>query len=166
MKRIHSFKVITLFSCMIFICIIISLYLLIRYHNNDCARIVVCIMIILVAGFLVKIFLFPDYIEITEDKMSVSNNPFFATNKFYEQKRYLILWNNEIYLNEVEKIAVVNLSKNEKKSLVGYNHLFNRYLKVYIKNSTCKYIYISIYSNKQINEIIKCLTKHNRKTFT
>ena len=72
----------------------------------------------------------------------------------------MISWNNEIILNEVKKIEIVKLSKNEKMKYIGYNHLFSKYLKVYIKDSNAnKYVYISIYTNKQTNEIIKYFRK-------
>ena len=100
------------------------------------------------------------YIELTKDKVKILNNPLFATNKFYVQKRNLISWNNEIDLKEVEKIEIIKLSKNDKKKYIGYNHLFSKYIKVYIKNSNAnKYVYISIYTKKQIMNLLKYFNK-------
>ena len=100
------------------------------------------------------------YIELAKDKVKILNNPLFATNKFYVQKRNLISWNNEIDLKEVEKIEIIKLSKNDKKKYIGYNHLFSKYIKVYIKNSNAnKYVYISIYTKKQIMNLLKYFNK-------
>lgn len=89
--------------------------------------------------------------------------PLLATNKFYDKKRSLILWNSEIDINEVKGVELVKLTKEQKKKYIGYKHLFDRYIKVSLNCSNSdKYIYVSIYSKTQIKKIINLL--NNNKT--
>lgn len=161
MKKIYSIKSIFLYLCLALLFSILSLFLLIEFQQEPFLKIIGYSSIIFSICFVVIIFVFPNYIEITNNKIKIVNFPIFATNKFYEEKKSLILWNNEISLNEVEKVKIVKLSKKEKLKYIGYNHLFNKYLKININNSNAiKYVYISIYSNKQVNEIIRCLKRN------
>ena len=64
-----------------------------------------------------------------------------------------------IYPSEIESIEVVKLSKEEKRKYTSARFLFSKYLKVNMKFGHCKYVYVSHYSNYQIKEIIKVLTK-------
>jgi hypothetical protein len=90
--------------------------------------------------------------------MKVYDFPLFATNKFYDKKRSLILWNSEIDINEVKSVELVKLTKEQKKKYIGYNHLFDTFIKVILNYSNSdKYIYVSIYSKKQIKKIIEML---------
>ena len=163
MKKIHSIKIIILCLGIMIFCLLIALRLFINYNTNGFMTFIAFIILIFAMASLVKIFGLPDYIELTKEKLIILNHPLFATNKFYEQKRNLISWNNEINLDEVEKIEVIKLSKKDKLKYIGYNHLFSKYIKIYIRNSNAnKYIYISIYTNKQINKIIECLKKEKQ----
>lgn len=158
MKKIHSIKIVILCLGMMIIFLLIALHLFINYNTNGFMMFIAFVILTFAMASLVKIFGLPDYIELTKEKLKIFNHPLFATNKFYEQKRNLISWNNEINLDEVEKIEVIKLSKKDKLKCIGYNHLFSKYIKIYIRNSNAnKYIYISIYTNKQINKIIECL---------
>lgn len=160
MKKMYSIKII--FSCLgiMLICLLIALHLFINHNTNGFITFIAFVFLTFAIATLVKIFGLPDYIELAKDKVKILNNPLFATNKFYVQKRNLISWNNEIDLKEVEKIEVIKLTKEEKKKYIGYNHLFSKYIKVYIKNSNAnKYIYISIYTSKQIMNLLKYFNK-------
>lgn len=129
--------------------------------NNELILVIiayVCIVFIVVA--LLKLFFISSHIIIKDNIVKIFDFPFCATNQFYEKKRGLISWNSEINLKEVEKIELVKLTKNDKKKYIGYHHLFSKYIKVYIKNSNAnKYIYISIYTNKQIMDLLKYFHK-------
>ena len=95
--------------------------------------------------------------------MKVYDFPLLATNEFYVKKRSLILWNSEIDINEVKGVELVKLTKEQKEKYVGYNHLFDRYIKVSLNYSNSdKYIYVSIYSKSQIKKIMDLL--RNGKT--
>ena len=161
MKRVYSRITIISCLCTMIICLLITIYCFINYYTNPFITLIgYCFLAVAIVAGPVKIFALPDYIELSEDKVRVLNVPFFATNKFYVGKHDLILWNNEINLKEVEKIEIVNLTKNEKMNYIGYNHLLSKYLKIYFKNSNAnKYIYISIYTNKQLMEILKYFEK-------
>ena len=160
MKKIHSIKIIILCLVILIICLLIALHLFINYNTNGFMTFIAFVILTFAIATLVKIFGLPDYIELAKDKVKILNNPLFATNKFYVQKRNLISWNNEIDLKEVEKIEIIKLSKNDKKKYIGYNHLFSKYIKVYIKNSNAnKYVYISIYTKKQIMNLLKYFNK-------
>lgn len=160
MKKIHSIKIIILCLGIMIICLLIAFHLFINYNTNGFITFIAFVILTFAIAALVKIFGLPDYIELAKDKVKILNNPLFATNKFYVQKRNLISWNNEIDLKEVEKIEIIKLSKNDKKKYIGYNHLFSKYIKVYIKNSNAnKYVYISIYTKKQIMNLLKYFNK-------
>ncbi|MBE6130187.1 MAG: hypothetical protein E7183_00490 [Erysipelotrichaceae bacterium] len=160
MKRIYSFKIIILCLCIMIICLLTALHFFINYNTNGFMIFIAYFFLTFAIAMLLKIFGLPDYIELTKDKIKVFNNPLFATNKFYDKKANLILWNNEINLKEVEKIELVKLTKKEKKKYIGFNHLFSRYIRIYIKNSNPnKHIYISIYTKKQIMNLLKFLNK-------
>lgn len=65
-----------------------------------------------------------------------------------------------VYPSEIKTISVVKLTKNEKRKYTSARFIFSKYLKVEMKYGHVKYIYVSHYSNKQINKIIKMLTKN------
>ena len=63
-----------------------------------------------------------------------------------------------LYPSEIESIEVVRLSNEEKRKYTSARFLFHKYLKVTMKYGHCKYVYVSHYSNGQINKIILMLT--------
>ena len=116
--------------------------------------------IVLAIATLLKLFAIPYHIIISNNRVKVFDFPLLATNKFYHKKRSLILWNGEIDICEVEKAELVQLTKDEKIKWVGYNHLFDEYMKVTLKNSkSFKYIYVSMYSSSQIEKLISIFNK-------
>jgi hypothetical protein len=87
---------------------------------------------------------------------------FYVVN--YEKNDRDLNSNWIIYPSEIESIEVVKLSKEEKRKYTSARFLFSKYLKVNMKFGHCKYVYVSHYSNYQIKEIIKVLTKKNKIT--
>ena len=65
-----------------------------------------------------------------------------------------------VYPSEIKTISVVKLTKNEKRKYTSARFIFSKYLKVEMRYDHVKYIYVSHYSNRQINKIIKMLTKN------
>lgn len=70
-----------------------------------------------------------------------------------------ILWNQNVFISEIETFEIVKLTKEEKQVRVYYKHWFNKYLKINLKYGNPKYIYVGNYSNGQIKKIIKILIK-------
>lgn len=164
MRKVHSIKTIMLNLCVSIFFALLSIFLLINYCSNNIIILLSMIFIAIAVCLIIVIFELPNYIEISQNNIRVCNFPFLATNRFYNKKRSLIIWNNEIDLSEVETVKIVQLKKIEKIKYVGYNHLFSKYLKIFIKNNnTQKYVYISIYTKKQINEIIRCFNIEKTK---
>ncbi len=87
-------------------------------------------------------------------------NAFYVVN--FKKNGKDIRGNWVIYLSEVESVEVVNLTKEEKKKYTSAKFLFNKYLKVNLKYGHSKYVYVSHYSNRQIQDIIKLLTAKNQ----
>jgi len=79
------------------------------------------------------------------------------SNEFYVKKRSLILNNNEINIDEVEKIEIITLTREEQLKYIGYKHLSRKYLKLNLKYGNQKYVYVGNYSKYQINKIIKLI---------
>ena len=69
------------------------------------------------------------------------------------------MYNNEINIDEVEKIEIITLTREEQLKYIGYKHLSRKYLKLNLKYGNPKYVYAGCYSNYQINKIIQILTK-------
>ena len=67
-----------------------------------------------------------------------------------------------IYPSEVEKIAVVKLTKEEKRRYTSAKFLFSKYLQIEMKYGHVKYVYVSHYSKWQIKKIIELLTSYNK----
>lgn len=63
-------------------------------------------------------------------------------------------WNYNIFLSDVVKIEIVNLTKKEKLKYLGKNHLFHKFLKIQVGNNRYKFFNISMFSKIQINKII------------
>lgn len=80
---------------------------------------------------------------------------FFLVNFRTNSKDLLSNW--VIYPSEIEKVAVMKLSKEEKRKYTSARFVFSKYLKVEMKYGHTKYVYVSHYSTYQINQIIHML---------
>ena len=115
-------------------------------------------------GFIIVIFIAANYISYTEDIVIVVDRPYWDTNKVINRYSGVIRNNSCIFIEEVEKVELVRLSLKEKRQFVGHRHLWSRYLKVHIKNSsTKKYIYVAYYSWWQIRKIKRILLQKCEK---
>ena len=163
MEKIHSVKERIIYTAFIVVLGLFQLTLLLNFSHNTTIMIITCTCIVFIMAALLKLFCIPNHIIICNNRMKVYDFPLLATNKFYVQKRSLILWNSEIDIDEVENVELVKLTKEQKKNYIGYIHLFDRYIKISLKNSNSnKYIYVSIYSKSQIKKILNFL--RNGKT--
>ena len=163
MKKIYSLKERIIYILLAVVFGVLQLILLINFSNNSTIVIIAFACIVVVVLSLLKLFAIPNHIVINNNKMKVFDFPLLATNKFYIKKRSLILWNSEINIDEVETAELVELSKEKKIKYIGYTHLLNKYIKISLLNSNSdKYIYASIYSKFQIENIINLL--NNNKT--
>ncbi len=134
-----------------------SIVLFAKYNGKTILIIIPCVIIVFILAVFLKLFFIPSHMIIKDNKVKVFDFPFFATNKFYVNKRGLILHNSEINLNDVKEMEIIKLTSQEKKEHIGYKHLFNKYLKVDMKYGQPKYVYVGNYSKKQIDKIIKIL---------
>ena len=159
MKKIYSIKERIIYTPLIIILGVFQLILLLNYFDNTVIVLIANACVILVLALLIKLFFMPYHIVINNNRMKVYDFPLLATNKFYNKKSSLILWNSEIDIDEVKSVEIVKLTKEEKIQFVGYKHFSDRYIKVSLKNSnSVKYIYVSIYSKTQIKKIINLMT--------
>lgn len=85
---------------------------------------------------------------------------FFLVNYRTNSKDLLSNW--VMYPSEIEKVTVVKLSKEEKRKYTSAKFLSSKYLKVEMKYGHTKYVYVSHYSNSQIQEIMNLLTAKER----
>ena len=158
MEKVYSIKERIIYTLLIVVLGVFQLKLLLNYSDNITIVIIAYTCVVFIVLALLKLFSFPYHIIVRNNRMKVYDFPLLATNKFYDKKRSLILWNSEINIDEVKTVELVKLTKEQKTKYIGYNHLFNRYIKVSLNNSNSdKYIYVSIYSKSQINKIIKLL---------
>ena len=158
MGKVYSIKERIIYTLLIVVLGVFQLKLLLNYSDNITIVIIAYTCVVFIVLALLKLFSFPYHIIVRNNRMKVYDFPLLATNKFYDKKRSLILWNSEINIDEVKTVELVKLTKEQKTKYIGYNHLFNRYIKVSLNNSNSdKYIYVSIYSKSQINKIIKLL---------
>ena len=158
MEKVYSIKERIIYTLLIVVLGVFQLKLLLNYSDNITIVIIAYTCVVFIVLALLKLFSFPYHIIVRNNRMKVYDFPLLATNKFYDKKRSLILWNSEINIDEVKTVELVKLTKEQKTKYIGYNHLFNRYIKVSLNNShSDKYIYVSIYSKSQINKIIKLL---------
>ena len=108
--------------------------------------------------FIFLIFKAANYILYTDDIVIIVDEPFWDTNKVINKYSGVMRTNSCVFIEEVEKVELVRLSLKEKRQFVGHRHLWSRYLKVHIKNSsTKKYIYVFGYSWWQIRKIKRIL---------
>ena len=155
MKKIYSIKERIIYIFLITFLIVIQFVLMINFHNNVGAIVAFYICVTLVVAALLKLFTIPYHIVVNDNRIKVYDFPLFATNRFYDKKSGLILWNSEIRIDEVKSATLVKLTKEEQTKYVGYIHSGNRYIKVDFTNSNSnKYIYVSAYSNSQIKQIL------------
>ncbi|MBQ4586661.1 MAG: hypothetical protein IJB13_02565 [Clostridia bacterium] len=162
MKKIYSIKERIIYTLLIIVLGLFQLTLLLNYIDNTAIVIIAYTCVVVVVTLLIKLFAIPYHIVINNNRMKVYDFPLLATNKFYDKKRSLILWNSEIDINEIKSVELVKLTKEQKMKYIGYIHLFDRYIKVSLNNSNSnKYIYVYVYSKSQIRQIIKALTKNN-----
>ena len=66
------------------------------------------------------------------------------------------------YPSEIENVEVVKLSKEEKRKYTSAKFLFSKYLKIEMKYGHTKYVYVSHYSNGQIQNIVKILNSNKK----
>ena len=159
MKKIYSIyeRLVSIFS--ILLLSIIAVILFTKYNSHIILVIIAYICIVFIVVALLKLFSFPSHIVIRDNKIKVFDFPLLATNKFYAKKRSLILYNSEINIDDVEKIEIITLTREEQLKYIGYKHLLRKYLKLNLKYGNPKYVYIGNYSNYQIKKIIKLVSK-------
>lgn len=163
MEKVYSIKERIIYTLLIVVLGLFQLILLLNYSDNITIVIIAYTCVVFIVLALLKLFSFPYHIIVRNNRMKVYDFPLLATNKFYDKKRSLILWNSEIDINEVKGVELVKLTKKQKEKYIGYNHLFDRYIKVSLNYSNSdKYIYVSIYSKAQIKKIINLLNKMNK----
>lgn len=155
MKKIYSIfeRLVCIFSILLLSLIAVILFL---KYNSEIVLVItayICIVFIIVA--LLKLFSFPSHIIIKDNNVKVFDFPLLATNKFYIKKRSMILYNSEININDVEKIEIITLTKEEQNNYIGYKHIIGKYLKFHLKYGNPKYVYVGNYSNYQIKKIIE-----------
>ena len=157
MKKIYSIleRLVGIFT--IFLLSIIAIILFANYNSKIVFVIIAYTCIVFIVLVFLKLFSFPSHIVISNSRVKVFDFPLLATNKFYVEKRSLILWNNEIARNEIEKIELIKLTKEDEKKYIGYNHMFNKYLRFELKYGNFKYAYVGNYSKNQIAKIINII---------
>lgn len=96
-------------------------------------------------------------IDLSCDKVSL----FYLVN--YRKNDRDLHSNWIIYPSEIESIEIVKLSNEEKRKYTSARFLFSKYLKVNLRLGHSKYIYVSHYSNYQINKIIQMLSIKGKK---
>ncbi len=112
-------------------------------------------------ALLFQVFYYISYIEIGNGLIIVKDFPILGSKNNLKNNQ-LKTFNSCVSLDEIEAFEIVSLTKEEKKQYVGQKHIFSKYLKFKIKNSDdCKYIYISVYSKKQIDYLLNLLSKQN-----
>lgn len=159
MKKIYSIfeRLVCIF--LILLLSLISVILLLKYNSEIILIVIAYICIVLIIAALLKLIYLPSHIVIGNNTVKVFDFPLLATNKFYVKKRSLILYNSEININDVEKIEIITLTKEEQNKYIGYKHILKKYLKFHLKYGNPKYVYVGNYSKYQINKIIKLAYK-------
>ena len=120
MKKIYALfeRLFCIFSILMLSVIAVILFV---KNNSEIILIIIaytCIVFIVLA--LLKLFSFPSHIIIRDNRVKVFDFPLFATNKFYDKKRSLILYNSEIDINYVEKIELIKFKKEEQKNFISH----------------------------------------------
>ena len=157
MKKIYSIfeRLVCIF--LILLLSLIAVILFLKYNSEIILIVIAYICVVLIIVALLKLFSFPSHIIIRDNNVKVFDFPLLATNKFYVKKRSLIIYNSEININDVEKIEIITLTKEEQNKYIGYKHILKKYLKFHLKYGNPKYVYVGNYSNYQISKIIKLI---------
>ena len=98
------------------------------------------------------------YYETSDDAVHFHYFPFAKTWK-QAAENLDIRWNQDFFISEVATVSIVKLTEEEKQTKVYYKHWFNKYLKIYLKYGSCKYVYVGNYANFQIEKMIALLEK-------
>ena len=158
MKKMYAVKERLLYIIVVVLLSVALVMLIVNFYDNIIAVILAYIDIVFIVLALLKLFTFCCHILVVDDRIKIYDFPLLATNKYYDQKRGLILWNGEINIGEVKNAELVELFKDDKIKYTGYAHQGNRYIKVILNNSChSKYIYVSCYSNSQIRKLLDVL---------
>ena len=104
MKKIYSIKERIIYLLLIVVLGLFQLTLLLNYSDNLTIVIIAYACVIFIVLALLKLISFPYHIIVRNNRMKVYDFPLLATNKFYNKKRSLILWNSEIDTNEVKGV--------------------------------------------------------------
>ena len=159
MKKIYSIFERLICISIVLILSIIAIILFLKYNSEILSIIIAYTCVALIVLSLIKLFYIPNHIIINDNKIKVFDFPLFATNKFYVKKRGLILYNSEIEINDIEDIQLIILTREEQNKYIGYKHFSKKYLKFSLKYGNTKFVYVGIYSEHQIKQIIKLIQK-------
>ena len=96
MKKIYSIKERIIYTLLIIVLGLFQLILLLNYIDNKPIVIIAYACIVVIVALLIKLFSIPYHLVINNNRIKVYDFPLLATNKFYQKKRSLILWNSEI----------------------------------------------------------------------
>lgn len=163
MKKIYALFERLVYIFAILLLSIVAVILLTKYNSHIILVIIAYICIVFIVVAFLKLFSIPNHIVIRNNMVKVFDFPLLATNKFYVKKSGLILYNSEIFINEVEKIEIITLTREEQLKYIGYKHLSRKYLKVNLKYGNPKYVYVGNYSNYQVKKIIQMLLSKSKK---
>ncbi len=159
MKKFVAYKVVLIY-CLFALFFFFIAFLCFDNESYYFEELAGYISIVLACCFCLVSVFFPNSITISEDKIIVINHPILATNRIYQNNETLISRNNSVNIEEIDKIDIVKLSKSDKERYIGFNHIFNKYIRISIKHSkTAHYIYASIYTKKQIQKVIAEIEK-------
>lgn len=154
-QRVYSFFDVFIYIIFCLLMIIMATWITIIISKNyslfKIIAINVCFMII-----IVTLFFFCRFYDISDD------NIYFYYNRVTSHwtKRYDNVdmnWNQKTFINEIQSVEIVKLSKEEKNTKIFYKHLFNKYLKISCRYKEPKYVYIGNYSKNQIKNLISIL---------
>lgn len=159
MKKIYSIFERLICISIVLILSIIAIILFLKYNSEILSIIIAYTCVALIVLSLIKLFYIPNHIIINDNKIKVFDFPLFATNKFYVKKRGLILYNSEIEINDIEDIQLIILTREEQNKYIRYKHFSKKYLKFSLKYGNPKFVYVGIYSEHQIKQIIKLIQK-------
>lgn len=69
------------------------------------------------------------------------------------------VWNNKVLFKDIKSVEIKKLTKEDKKNYIGTKFKFNNYLVIQLKNNTTKYMYISMFFNKQVSKLLETIEK-------
>ena len=111
-------------------------------------------------AFVCKLTIFSSYFLVFSYRIEADDTPISATNKFLKKKIDLIQYNNNIFIEEIESIEIVRLTKDERKKYLGFKYPFGKFMKFNIKNGRPKYICVGQYTKKEINRILTLINSN------